>query len=149
MPNTYTQIYVHFVFVVHLRENLIAPEHKEELQKYMTGIVTKKEQKLIAISCMPDHTHLFVGIQPNVVLSDLARDIKNNSSRFINQQKWMNSKFRWQRGFGAFSYGHSQIDRVARYIENQETHHGQKNLTAEYRELLEKFEVPYEEKYLW
>ena len=149
MPNTYTQIYIHFVFVVRSRESLISPEHKEELQRYMTGILTKKYQKLIAISCMPDHTHLFVATQPDIALSDLARDIKNSSSRFINQQKWMDGKFSWQRGFAAFSYGHSQLGRVTRYIENQEAHHDQKTLKDEYLELLEKFDVPYDNKYLW
>ncbi len=149
MPITYTQIYVHFVFVVKFREKLIAPERREELQKYITGIVTKKGQKPIAISCMPDHIHLFVGVEPTIAVSDLARDIKNNASRFINQQKWIKAKFHWQRGFGAFSYGHSQIGKVVNYIDNQDYHHAQKSLEAEYVTLLEKFNIYYEEKYLW
>ena len=98
---------------------------------------------------MPDHTHLFVGVEPTIALSDLARDIKNNASRFINQQKWTEAKFHWQRGFGAFSYGHSQIGKVVNYIKNQDQHHAQKSLETEYVELLERYEVTYEDKYLW
>ena len=105
MPNTYTQIYVHVIFAVQGRENVIDLSHKNELEKYMTGIITRKEQKLYAISCMPDHTHLLISIQPIIVLSDLVRDVKNSSSRFINQKGWLEGKFRWQKGFGAFSYG--------------------------------------------
>ena len=149
MPNTYTQIYIHIVFAVHARENLIDLRHKEELQKFIAGIITKKEPKLLAINCMPDHTHLLISILPNIVLSDLVRDVKNNSSRFINQKGWLEGKFRWQRGFGAFSYGHSQIDRVVKYILNQEAHHSQKKFKQEYLEMLDNFQVSYDNKYLF
>ena len=149
MPNPYTQIYIHIVFAVHARENLIDLKYKEELQKFIAGIITKKEPKLLAINCMPDHTHLLISILPNIVLSDLVRDVKNNSSRFINQKGWLEGKFRWQRGFGAFSYGHSQIDRVVKYILNQEAHHAQKKFKQEYLEMLDNFQVSYDNKYLF
>ncbi|MEJ2048325.1 MAG: IS200/IS605 family transposase [Calditrichota bacterium] len=149
MANTYTQIYVQIVFVVQGRLNLIKNEHKDELHKYTTGIINKKNQKLISINCMPDHVHIFIGIKPNIAISDLARDIKNNSSKFINTQKWIVCKFNWQRGFGAFSSGHSQIDTVVKYIKNQERHHTHKSFREEYLEFLERFSVEYNEKYIF
>jgi REP element-mobilizing transposase RayT len=122
MANTYSQIYIQVVFAVEARQNLIRSEFKEELQKYMTGIITKRKQKLLAIHCMPDHTHLLVGLRPNLALSDLVRDIKNGSSDFISGKRWVMGRFTWQEGFGAFSYGHSQISTVIRYIRNQQQH---------------------------
>lgn len=149
MANTYTQIYIHVVFAVQGRQNLIPKEHKEDLHKYITGIVRNKGQKLIAINSMPDHAHVFIGMKPNIALSDLVRDIKNNSSGFINEKKWVRGKFNWQKGFGAFSYGHSQIDAVVKYILNQEKHHAKKTFHEEYVEMLKKFAVEYDEKYLF
>ena len=149
MANTFTQIYVQIVFVVQGRQNLIKNEHKEELHKYITGVIKKKNQKLIAINCMPDHTHIFIGLKPNMALSDLVRDIKNNSSTFINKKKWIPGKFKWQRGFGAFSYSHSQIDKVIKYIQNQEQHHAHKSFREEYLEFLKKFSIEYDGKYVF
>lgn len=149
MANTYTQIYIHVVFAVQGRQNLIPKEHKEDLHKYITGIVRNKGQKLIAINSMPDHAHVFLGVKPTIALSDLVRDIKNNSSGFINEKKWVRGKFNWQKGFGAFSYGHSQIDAVVKYILNQEKHHAKKTFHEEYVEMLKKFAVEYDEKYLF
>ena len=149
MANTFTQIYVQIVFVVQERQNLIKNEHKEELHKYITGVIKKKNQKLIAINCMPDHTHIFIGLKPNIALSDLVRDIKNNSSTFINKKKWIPGKFNWQRGFGAFSYSHSQIDKVIKYIQNQEQHHAHKSFREEYLEFLKKFSIEYDGKYVF
>jgi putative transposase len=149
MANTYTQIYIHIVFAVQGRLNLIKADHKEELQKYITGIVRNKKQKLIVTNSMPDHTHIFVGMKPSIAISDLVRDIKNNSSLFINKKKWFRGKFRWQEGFGAFSYGHSQIDAVVKYIQNQEKHHAKRTFGEEYVELLKKFNVEYNSNYLF
>src|SRR5262245_27701812 len=104
MANTYSQIYIQVVFAVEGRQNLIANQNKEELHKYLTGIVTERGQKLLAIHCMPDHTHVLIGLKPSVALSDLVRDMKNGSSNFINQKGWMLGRFGWQEGFGAFSY---------------------------------------------
>ncbi len=149
MANTYTQIYIHIVFAVQGRQNLIRKENKEELHKYITGIVRNKKQKLIAINSMPDHVHVFVGMKPSIALSDLVRDIKNNSSVFIKGKKWVRGRFTWQEGFGAFSYGHSQIDAVVKYIHNQEKHHGRRTFKEEYLEMLDKFKVAYDEKYVF
>ncbi len=149
MANTYTQIYIQVVFAVQGRLNLIKKDNKEELHKYITGIIRNKKQKLIAINSMPDHSHIFIGMKPNTALSDLVRDIKNNSSTFINEKKWVKGKFNWQEGFGAFSYSHSQIDAVVKYIQNQEDHHAKKTFKEEYLELLRKFHVEFDEKYLF
>jgi REP element-mobilizing transposase RayT len=149
MANTYTQIYIQVVFAVQGRYNMIRKEHKEELNKFITGIIRNKKQKLIAINNMPDHAHIFIGMKPSIALSDLVRDIKNNSSTFINEKKWVRRKFNWQEGFGAFSYGHSQMDAVVKYIQNQEEHHARKTFKEEYLELLKRFHVEYDEKYLF
>jgi putative transposase len=149
MANTYTQIYVHIIFAVQERQNLIKKENKEELQKYITGIIRNKNQKLITINCMPDHVHIFIGLRPNIALSDLVRDIKNNSSKFINDEKWVRGKFHWQEGFGAFSYAHSQMNAIIKYRKNQERHHARKSFKEEYKEILEKFKVEYDPNYIF
>jgi len=149
MANTYTQIYIHIVFAVEGRQNLIAPEHNDELQKYITGIVTAQKQKLIAINNMPDHLHLLVGLRPDSSLSDLVRDIKANSPRFINEKHWVIGRFSWQEGFGAFSHSRSQLDDVVRYIQNQQKHHAKQTFRDEYVELLEKFGVEYDGCYIF
>lgn len=149
MSNTYTQIYIQIVFAVRGRQNKIPNQHREELHKVITGIVQKREQKMLSIFCMPDHTHLLIGLKPSFSISDLARDVKAGSSKFINDKKWLNEKFNWQEGFGAFSYSRSQIDKVIQYILKQEEHHRKKTFKEEYLDFLEKFEIEYDEKYLF
>jgi putative transposase len=149
MANTYTQIYVHMVFAVEARQNLIAPEHNDELQKYIAGIVTAQKHKLIAINNMPDHLHLLAGLRPDAALSDLMRDVKAGSSKFINEKHWVMGRFSWQEGFGAFSYARSQLGAVIRHIQNQQKHHATKSFRDEYLELLEKFGVEYDRKYIF
>lgn len=149
MANTYTQIYIHVVFAVEGRQNLIAPEHNDELQKYITGIVSAQKHKLIAINNMPDHLHLLVGLRPDASLSDLVRDVKAGSSKFINEKHWVIGRFSWQEGFGAFSHSRSQLGTVIRYIENQQSHHAKKSFRDEYIELLEKFGVDYDQRYIF
>jgi putative transposase len=147
MANTYTQIYVQIVFAVQGRQSLIGPQHNDELQKYMTGIISGQGQKLIAINNMSDHFHILVGQTPNVALSDLVRGLKAGSSGFINDRRWVLGRFSWQEGFGAFSYAHSQLDAVIRYIQNQQEHHRHKTFQEEYLELLKRFNVPHDERY--
>lgn len=149
MPNTYSQIYVQIVFAVKSRQNLIPTQHREELHKFITGIVQNRQQKLLSIFCMPNHTHVLIGLQPSIAISDLVRDIKAGSSKFINDSGWLKSKFNWQEGFGAFSYSKSQIDTVVRYILNQEAHHKRQTFKDEYLDFLKKFEVDYDERYLF
>jgi REP element-mobilizing transposase RayT len=147
MANTYTQIYVQIVFAVQGRQSLIQRQHNDELQKYMTGIISGQGQKLIAINNMPDHFHILVGQTPNVALSDLVRGIKAGSSGFINDRRWVLGRFSWQEGFGAFSYSHSQLDAVIRYIQNQQEHHRRTTFQEEYLEFLKRFNVPHDERY--
>jgi putative transposase len=147
MANTYTQIYIQVVFAVLGRESLVSKEHKEELHKFISGIVRNDGQKLIAINSMPDHIHILIGQKPDVALSELVRDIKANSARFINEKRWLKGKFHWQEGFGAFSYSHSQLGAVTSYIQNQEKHHSKKTFRDEYLEMLRKFDVAFDEKY--
>ncbi len=149
MANTYSQIYIHDIFAVEGRQNLIQPEHNDELQKYITGIVSGQKQKLIAINNMPDHLHLLVGMKPDLSLSDLVRDVKAGSSKFIKEKRWVAGRFSWQEGFGAFSYSRSQLSAVIRYIENQQKHHAKKSFREEYVELLEKFGVDYDPRYIF
>ena len=149
MANTFSQIYLHFVFAVKHRQSLIPKEHKEELHKYITGLVQNRNAKMLSVHCMPDHTHLFVGPKPIVYIPDFIKEIKVESNEFINDKKWGKGRFAWQEGYGVFSYSHSHIDRVIKYIMNQETHHQRKTFRQEYHQLLEKFEIPFEEKYLF
>lgn len=149
MANTYSQIYTQVVFAVQGRQNLICPERKEELQKYMTGIVTRQNQKLIAIHCMPDHTHLLIGLRPNLALSDLVGDIKTGSTNHINENQWVLGRFSWQEGFGAFSYSHSQLTGVINYIRDQVRHHARKTFRQEYLEFLKNFEIEHDERYIF
>ena len=149
MANTFSQIYLQFVFAVRHRENLIAKEHKEELHKCITGLVQNRKAKMLAIHCMPDHTHLFVGFKPIVLISDFVKEVKVESNEFINSKQWIKGKFNWQEGYGVFSYSHSQIGDVINYILNQEIHHQKKTFNQEYHELLKRFDIPFEEKYLF
>ncbi len=149
MANTYSQIYIQLVFAVEGRQNLIEPTHNDELQKYITGIITAQRQKLIAINNVSDHVHILIGQRPDIALSELVGDIKSGSTNFINRQRWVRGRFSWQEGFGAFSYSRSQLDTVIRYIGNQQKHHAKRPFRDEYVALLDKFEVPYEERYIF
>ena len=148
MGDTYSQLYIQIVFAVQGRKHFIKEDFREEVQKYITGIITRKDQKLYAIYCMPDHTHLLVSIKPHIAISDLVRDIKSGSTTFIKKQGWVRN-FDWQDGFGAFSYSKSQAPKVVDYILNQPEHHRKKTFKEEYLELLKIFEVEYNEKYLF
>src|SRR5690606_10587910 len=139
----------HVVFAVRGRANLISPQWKDNLFKYITGIITNKNQKLMVINGMPDHLHLLVGFNPDCSLSDLVRDIKANSSKWINENKLVLGKFEWQTGFGAFTIGQSQIQRVVKYILNQEEHHRKQSFRDEYLEFLRMYEIEFKPEYLF
>ncbi|MEO8760894.1 MAG: IS200/IS605 family transposase [Bacteroidia bacterium] len=149
MANTYSQIYIQVVFAVKGRENLVHTKWKEELYKYICGIVNGKNQKVYAINGMPDHIHILLSIKPDISLSDLIRDVKANSSKWINTKSFVKGKFQWQEGFGAFSYSQSQLDNVITYINNQEEHHLKKTFKQEYIALLDNFKIEFEEKYVF
>jgi len=149
MAGTYSQIYIQVVFAVKGRENNISNNWKNELYKYIAGIIKSKGQKPIVVNGMPDHIHVFIGIKPSIAISDLIRDIKNNSSKFINDNKLVIGKFSWQEGFGSFSYSHSHIEKVYKYIIDQEKHHRIKTFKEEYLDFLNNYEIEYNEKYLF
>lgn len=149
MANTYSQILIHIVFTVKGRANLIDKKWRSDLHKYISGIITSKGQKSIIVNGVGDHIHCFIGLKPSMCLSDLIRDVKNNSSKFINENHLVKGKFQWQEGFGAFSYATSQVKNVYNYILNQEEHHKKSTFKKEYIELLETYEVEYEDDYLF
>lgn len=149
MADTYSQIYIHIVFAVKGRANLISKKWKDELYKYITGIVSNEGQKLLAINGMPDHIHILIGLKPTAVLSNIVRDIKANSSKFINDKKWIAGKFEWQQGFGAFSYSHSQLTNVITYIQNQEEHHKTKTFREEYIEFLTLYNIDFKNEFIF
>jgi putative transposase len=149
MPNTYTQLYIHLVFAVKARQSLIHRAHKNELQKYITGIVRNKKHKMLAIENEPDHIHILVGLKPDQAISDLVKEIKASSSLWMNEQPWMPHHFNWQEGFAAFSYSRSQLDQVIAYIRNQEQHHKKQTFREEYIAKLKAFAVEHDERYLF
>ena len=149
MPDTYSQIYIQIVFAVQGRASLIHERNREELQKYIAGIVTNQGHKSLAIYCMPDHTHLLVNFKPDFHLSRFVGQVKSSSSRFMNDRGWFQGQFAWQSGFGAFSYSISQIDDVIRYIHRQPEHHKKRTFRDEYIDFLTRFQIAHEERYLF
>jgi len=148
MANTFTQIYIQSVFAVKGRENIISASWKDELYKYIAGIIQNNGHKPLAIGGMPDHIHVFFGMKPIQSISDLMQDIKGSSSKWINEKGFIRGKFQWQEGYGAFSYAHSQLDAVINYINRQEEHHKRKTFKKEYIQLLERFKIQYDLKYI-
>jgi len=148
MANTYTQIYLQFVFAVQDRISLIHNSWEDSLYKYITGIVQNNGHKLIAINGVPNHLHIFIGYKPHQLIPDLLKDIKGSSSKWINEKGFVRAKFRWQAGYGAFSYSNSQIDNVVKYIINQKEHHRKNSFYEEYLNFLKEFKVPFDEKYI-
>jgi putative transposase len=146
---TFSQIYLQLVFAVKGRQSLISQKWEDELFKYITGIVQNKGQKLMAINGMPDHIHLLIGMKPSCRLSDLVREIKKSSNAWINEQGFIKGKFEWQEGYGAFSYSKSAIDQVAKYVMNQKEHHKKRSFREEYVDFLRKYELPFDERYLF
>ena len=149
MANTYTQIHVQFVFAVKHRYGIIKKTWQDELYQYITGIVQNNNHKMLQINGTKDHIHILIGMRPTQSISDLMQDVKGGSSKWINDKKLVLGKFEWQEGFGAFSYGKSQIKDVIRYIENQEHHHKKKSFLEEYRDFLIAFEIDFDERYLF
>lgn len=149
MPNTYTQLHIQIVFSVFGRLNSIAEIHRDELQKYICGIISNLNCKPIALYCNPDHTHILIGLCPDKSLSEIVRIIKANSSKFINEKKWTLGNFQWQSGYGAFSYSKSQVENVIKYILSQKEHHKKISFREEYLLYLKKYEIEYDDKYLF
>jgi putative transposase len=149
MSNTYTQIHIQCVMAVKYRLSLIQPEWKDQLQKYITSIVQNHGHKMLAINNMPDHLHLFFGFRPTQSLSDLMRIVKSESSQWINDKQFTPTVFRWQEGYGAFSYSRSHVKAVTEYVLNQEENHQKKTFLEEYQQFLEHFEIEYDERYIF
>jgi REP element-mobilizing transposase RayT len=149
MSNTYTQIHIQLVFAVKYRLALIRPEWKEQLHKYITGILQNNGHKLLQINSMPDHMHIFIGMRPNQSISALVQNVKSESSKWITAENFCNVAFAWQEGYGAFSYAKSQVNDVVRYIKNQELHHRKETFLEEYKKFLTLFEVEWDERYIF
>ncbi len=143
MANTYSEITIQIIFAVKFREALIADSFRDELHKYITGIVTNQGQKMLIINSVPDHIHILIGLSPSMKISDLVREIKSESSLFINKRKYSSRRFYWQNGYGAFSYSISQRPRVINYIKNQHHHHQKMSFQDEYIRFLESFEIEF------
>jgi len=148
MANTFTQIHIHTVFAVQNRESLIKDRWRDELYKYIITIIQKYDHKVLSIGGMEDHIHILFGFRPTQSLSNLIQEVKRDSSEWINQKRWV-LKFEWQEGYGAFSYGKSQISDVANYIENQAKHHAKYTFVEEYKKFLDKFGIKYDERYIF
>ena len=149
MANTFSKIYIHFVFAVKGRQNQIQKSWKDELYKYICGIVRNKKQKVYAVNGMHDHIHLLVSTEADCNPSNLMRDVKSNSTKWINSKKFLLGKFYWQEGFAAFSYSESQLDTIIAYINNQEKHHKKMTFKQEYLGFLKKFKIEYDERYVF
>jgi len=149
MANTYSQLYYHIAFAVKGRKYLVSESWQDELYQYITGVIRNKNQKLMIVNGMPDHVHLLIGASPNCNLSDLVRDVKSNSSKWINEKNFLSGKFAWQTGFGAFTISHSHIEKIVHYIKNQQVHHKTKTFREEYQEFLKSCQINFDERYIF
>ena len=149
MAGTFSQIYIQVVFAVKNKNSLIEKSWKEELYKYITGIVQNKGQKMLAINGTSDHIHFLIGMKPTCALSDLIREIKKSSNAFVKEKQYSKYAFQWQEGYGAFSYSHSSLENVIRYIDNQEEHHRKRSFKEEYHDFLIKYNIEFKEEFLF
>ena len=149
MANTYTQVHIQVVFAVKNRSSLIHATWEDALFRYITGIIQNHGHRVLQVNGMPDHVHILFGMKPDQALSDLIKQVKQDSSKWINQQGYVKGRFSWQAGYGAFSYSKSQIPRVVRYIQNQKEHHKKKTFREEYLEFLKAFEIDFNESYIF
>ncbi len=148
-PGVFTQLLTHLVFAVKYWERLLKKEIRNEVFSYISGIISNRKHKSLIINGVSDHIHILIGLNPNDKISDIVGKIKKSSSTFINEKDWFRGKFHWQDGYGAFSYGKSQLNDVYKYIANQEVHHKKRTFREEYLEFLKKFEIEYDEEYLF
>ena len=149
MANSYTQIYIQVVFAVKGRKNLLKKEWRYDVFKYISGIIENKKHKSIIVNGYTNHVHCFIGLKPHMAISDLVRDIKNNSSNYINKHQWLDEKFEWQPGYGCFSYSPDAVKNVYQYILNQEEHHSKKDFLKEYTQLLDEYEIDWHPDYIF
>jgi REP element-mobilizing transposase RayT len=149
MANTYTQLYIHFVFAVKYRSAMLDSNWDDRLRLYITAVVQNNKHKMLAINNMPDHMHLFIGLHPEQSISHLMQLVKGDSSEWINKERLTKHKFQWQSGYGAFSYARSQLDTIVKYVMNQQEHHRKETFQEEYLKILKSFGVEYDERYLF
>jgi putative transposase len=149
MANTYTQCYFHLVFSVKNRDALIKKAWKNDLEKYITGIVQNQKHKMLAIGTMPDHIHIFIGYNVNFLIPGLVEEIKTSSNAWIKENKFSKYKFEWQKGYGAFTHARSQLDTVVKYVLTQEEHHKTKTFQEEYLDMLRKNEIEFKDEYVF
>ena len=149
MANTYTQFNIHAIFAVKGRQNLLSEKYRHELFQYVSGILKNIGQYPLAVNGYKDHVHIFFELNPISSISDIMRDVKTSSSKWINENKLVVGKFSWQEGYGGFSYSRSQRDHVINYIINQEKHHARKTFRDEYLELLRNFEIEFKDEYVF
>lgn len=148
-PGTYTQLYVQLVFAVKNREALLHKTIQKRVFEYISGIVTEMNHKSIIVNGVSNHVHILIGLNPSKSISDTVHDIKRSSSLFINKSNLCNGKFEWQEGYGGFTYSRSHLNNVYKYIENQEEHHKKTTFREEYLNFLKKFEIGYDERFLF
>lgn len=144
--DTYTQVHIHAVFAVKNRQSLILTSWKENLYKYIVTIIQNHCHKVLAIGGTADHIHILFGLRPSQSLSDLMREVKGGSSKWINEHRLSNGWFSWQEGYGAFSYSKSDLPNVIHYIETQDEHHIKESMQTEYRKMLQTHGVEYDER---
>ncbi len=149
MANTYTQLHIQLVFAVRYRAALIEKSWSNQLHKYITGIVQENDHKMLQVNSMPDHIHILIGMRPHQAISALIQNVKTETTKWIKANKYCQMPFAWQNGFGAFSYSRSHVQDVIRYIQNQEINHKKEKFLDEYRRILNAFEIPYDEQYLF
>lgn len=149
MPDTFTQLHIQLVFAVKHRQSLIDKDWQMRLHQYMTGIIENNRHKMLQVNSMPDHLHLLIGLRPHQSLSALVQNLKAETSKWINANRFCPVRFAWQEGYGAFSYSKSHVDRVIRYIQNQQIHHQRESFLEEYTRLLKAFEIDYEAQYIF
>ena len=149
MANTYTQLHIQFVFAVKYRTASIEKEWKDELHKYITGIIQENGHKMLQVNSMPDHIHIFIGMRPTQSIASLVQNVKAESNKWVKDKKFCTTPFAWQEGYGAFSYSKSHVPDVIRYIQNQEAHHQKETFLEEYKKILKAFEIEYDEQYIF
>lgn len=147
MANTYTQIYMHIIFAVARREAMIADDWVEELYRYLAGACQKRNHFVHAINGTKDHVHLLIGMHPSESVSTLVKELKGQSSYWINE-KFLNGAFSWQSGYGAFSYSRSLVPSVKRCIDNQREHHRRVSFQEELASIFQKAGIEYKPEYM-
>jgi len=149
MSNTFTQLHIQYVFAVKYRAAVIASPWDESLHKYISGIFQNNNHKVLQINSMPDHIHILSGLNVTQSMSSIIQKVKSETSKWVNEKEFTTSKFSWQEGYGAFSYSHSHLPSIIRYIQNQQSHHKKESFLQEYEKMLNAFEISFNPNYIF